>query len=232
MKVDNTLLSRLQLTGETGMGFYIFYTHQGPLAVNNDGSAIPFYNDIRYYCIENIVNGEPVPNIQGKPIPQNILNNNVYKSRVEAVSQLLVSSTFVNNIKYKMFLGTIGAFPLVAQQQLLVETIFFRCLTFFPNASNTYQDHRFVNGSLKGGTYLTSWIDIKHADTGFGAVGRYALPVPLPVNLVYGYKLPAGTMIDIGTVAPNFGQSGGGVEVRLVKNTNATQFKLPDLPQY
>jgi hypothetical protein len=55
-----------------------------------------------------------------------------------------------------------------------------------------------------------------------GAVGRYALPLPIPALHVVEYRLPAGTVIRAGTAAPSFGQAGGGVEVCLTAVTAAT----------
>ena len=39
-------------------------------------------------------------------------------------------------------------------------------------------------------------------------------------------------MIQVGTVAPNFGQAGGGVEVFLLDTTLATQISIRDIPDF
>jgi hypothetical protein len=90
----------------------------------------------------------------------------------------------------------------------------------------------FAGGNLTAGTYLTSRVDTLHADSGFGVVGRYALPIPLPTSHQVSYDLPAGTLIEVGTVSPNFGQSGGGVEIRLPKATPVVPGVPVTLPDY
>jgi len=75
-------------------------------------------------------------------------------------------------------------------------------------------------------------VDSRHADSGFGAVGRYALPIPLPASHVFQYELPQGTTIEVGTVGPNFGQSGGGVEIHLPNATSATRIGNIRIPDY
>jgi hypothetical protein len=49
--------------------------------------------------------------------------------------------------------------------------------------------------------------------TGTEAVARYALPNPQPASNVFTGKPDKDTVIQKGTVAPDFGQPGGGVEV-------------------
>jgi len=73
-------------------------------------------------------------------------------------------------------------------------------------------------------------------------VGRYALPIPVPASFVFEYELP-GTMVlqggasqptvlQVGTVQPNFGQAGGGVEVKTIAPLNAKQTLLKSLADY
>jgi hypothetical protein len=70
---------------------------------------------------------------------------------------------------------------------------------------------------VRPGTYFTSWNDARFAPIGAAAVGRYALPNPNPAIFVSQIKIPPllGSSISFlyGTVAPKFGQAGGGVEV-------------------
>src|SRR2546421_104541 len=51
------------------------------------------------------------------------------------------------------------------------------------------------------------------APSGFAAVGRYALPNVEPAMYVYEIEPRPETRIEFGTVAPAYGQAGGGVEV-------------------
>jgi len=69
-----------------------------------------------------------------------------------------------------------------------------------------------VTGDFLPGTYAAPASEVPFVQTGFVAVGRFALPVNLPASHHYEIVAPAGTHVDFGTVAPAFGQSGGGVE--------------------
>lgn len=70
-------------------------------------------------------------------------------------------------------------------------------------------------GDFAAGTYATTYNDLRMVPSGFSAVGRYALPNPLSAKYVYPIVTSATNKkpIHIGTVVPNFGQAGGGVEV-------------------
>ena len=70
------------------------------------------------------------------------------------------------------------------------------------------------DGSVLPGTYATTENDARMAPSGLAAVGRYALPNPVPAVHRFLLVPPQPVQIFCGTVAPNFGQAGGGVEVR------------------
>lgn len=201
----------------TGMNFHIIQTPSGFLAAYQDGAALPLYSDPVFYCVDDLLAGLSVPTLRATAPAFTIQQN--FPNRFSAVVALLAAAV------PPAYTGTTGAFPLIASHTLPVVTIFRRYLA-------TARDPRFVGGQLTAGTYLTSQLDAAHADSGFGAVGRYALPIPLPVNHVVQYELPAGTTIDVGTVAPNFGQSGGGVEIHLPNDTPARPVGTLILPDY
>ena len=69
-------------------------------------------------------------------------------------------------------------------------------------------------GVIPAGTYLTSHRDTHFAESGLGAVARYALPNPAPAIFRFAVGVPTGTVLMCGAASPNFGQSGGGVELR------------------
>ena len=69
-----------------------------------------------------------------------------------------------------------------------------------------------VTGSFLPRTYAAPESEVPFVPTGFVAVGRFALPNNLPASYRYEIEAPKGTSVDFGTVAPAFGQSGGGVE--------------------
>lgn len=184
---------------ETGMDFQFIETSSGFVATMNDGTSLPCYDDPTFYCLADLLAGIPIPTSYDL-VQHNILQ--VYSSRSTALAALraaAISSSYT---------GTSGAFPLIGSDTLGADTIFYRCLS-----SST--DHRFVAGKLAAGTYLTTSRDRTYANTGFATVGRFALPLPLPASHVAEYEIRKGTLINVGTVAPAFGQAGGGVEVQL-----------------
>lgn len=89
-------------------------------------------------------------------------------------------------------------------------------------------------GSFLPGTYAAPESEIPFVPTGFTAVGRFALPNNLPASHHYEIEASAGTSVDFGTVAPAFGQAGGGVEayfrnaVANVKIPPTPSSRLPD----
>ena len=88
---------------------------------------------------------------------------------------------------------------------------FFR-LTAFKNDRRILKD-----GSVVPGTYTTTSNDINEVPSGLAAVGRYALPSRLPAVYVFLIQPPPGTPVAYGTVIPNFGMAGGGVEAYFPK---------------
>jgi hypothetical protein len=190
----------------TGMSFYIMKNNDGFLAIDLDGVAFPFFNDPNHYCLDDLLQGIAVPTQRSNPTA---INTSVpYASRYAAIVALQRAQIS------RKYVGTSGAFPLIGSDTLAKKTVFRRYLS-------AKVDHRYRGGCLSAGTYLTSRIDSAHADTGFGAVGRYALPIPLPYSHVIEYELPKGTTVHVGTVSPNFGQAGGGVEICLPVKTSA-----------
>jgi hypothetical protein len=70
-----------------------------------------------------------------------------------------------------------------------------------------------ANGGLAAGTYATTASDAAFVVSGFGAVGRYALPALAPRCYKFRIVPPSGAPIKVGACQPSFGQAGGGVEV-------------------
>lgn len=69
-----------------------------------------------------------------------------------------------------------------------------------------------MTGNFLAGTYAAPESEVDFVPTGFTVVGRFALPNNLPASHHYVIEAPTGTSVDFGTVAPAFGQAGGGVE--------------------
>ncbi|MDA2933252.1 hypothetical protein MYX82_02800 [Acidobacteria bacterium AH-259-D05] len=202
---------------ETGMGFQILESDQGHIALFEDGTAIPFYDDEQHYCLTDVLEGQPVPSVRdsmgGVSSQRSLPNRQV---AIAALTGAGISPAYT---------GTAGAVPLVATYIISVDTAFYRYL-------RTSSDPRFVSGNLTAGTYLTTNLDQTYSNSGFAAVGRYALPIPLPASHVLQYELPSGTTIQVGTVLPMFGQSGGGVEIHLPTAQSAQRTGTSVVPDY
>ena len=94
---------------------------------------------------------------------------------------------------------------------------------------SAFKNDRRINsltGDFLPGTYATTESEVPFVPTGFVAVGRFALPNTLPASYRYTLLAPAGTYTLFGTVAPAFGQSGGGVEA-FFQNAVVNQFAPP-----
>ena len=112
---------------------------------------------------------------------------------------------------------------LVKHVTLTANRVFYRYSAFNP-------DRRVdpVTGDFLAGTYAAPESEVPFVPTGFLAVGRFALPNILPASHRYEITAPAGTAVDFGTVAPAFGQAGGGVEAYFPNAvTNAS---VPPIP--
>jgi hypothetical protein len=68
------------------------------------------------------------------------------------------------------------------------------------------------DGRLLPGAYTTTINDSRFVFCGLNAVARYALPNYWPAKYVFTIVPPHDIKIRIGTVKPNFSQSGGGIE--------------------
>lgn len=85
-----------------------------------------------------------------------------------------------------------------------------------------------VTGSFLPGTYAAPESEVPFVPTGFVAVGRFALPNNVPASYHFTIEAPTGTSVDFGTVAPAFGQAGGGVEAYFANGV--TNAQIPPTP--
>ena len=95
----------------------------------------------------------------------------------------------------------------------LVATSTAKANEIFWRVSSVNPDRRIRGGNLVPGTYVTGNGDFAHLTTGFGNVGRYALPTPFPAGHLFKCIAAGGEVLHAGTARPNFGQAGGGVEI-------------------
>ena len=89
--------------------------------------------------------------------------------------------------------------------------------------------HRFADRAV--GPHVVAAFCVALA--GFAVVGRLALPNTLPASHHFEINAATGTDVDFGTVAPAFGQAGGGVEAffsKGAKNASGPPAVHPDLP--
>jgi len=123
-----------------------------------------------------------------------------------------------------------NASPLVTQSTL-VKTVTLAQNRVFHRFSAFNPDRRVdpATGSFRPGTYAVPESEIPFLPTGFAVVGRLALPNRRPASHHYEIEARAGTTVRFGTVAPAFGQAGGGVEA-LFANAVANQKSPPTPP--
>lgn len=68
-------------------------------------------------------------------------------------------------------------------------------------------------------TYAAPASEVPFAPTGFAAVARFALPNLMPACYRYELQPVVDTPIECGAAVPLYGQTGGGVEVKLTRPT-------------
>jgi len=166
---------------------------------------------------------------------------------IEALKSGVVETIFAapGPHSFKLLSSRIAAMPAAAGSAAGVSTALPSSLVKHVSLAANRMFHRFsafnpdrrvdpVTGSFLSGTYAAPESEVPFVPTGFVAVGRFALPVNLPASYHYEIEAPAGTSVDFGTVAPAFGQAGGGVEAyfaNAVVNANvppALHKPLPD----
>jgi hypothetical protein len=73
-----------------------------------------------------------------------------------------------------------------------------------------------ATGKITPGTFTAPASEVSFVASGFGAVGRFALPNLSPANWRWELRPPAGTSFRCGASVPLYGQAGGGVEVEFL----------------
>jgi hypothetical protein len=125
--------------------------------------------------------------------------------------------------------GTIKATTPPPGTTLTVKTITNGVDGFIRFSYTSNDTHIQATGTVAAKTYATTYRDGVIITSGLSAVGRYALPVPLPAIYLFLLTPPAGTPVHFGATVPLFGQAGGGVEVYFPNGfTNITRpFTVP-----
>jgi hypothetical protein len=205
--------SRAQLSkiSETGMGYYIVSgilegeSTSRVYIIGGDFFVVPV-EDSKYFSIGELLEKGKLPTN-----PDEVLSIKLPKAEEPQLATTKVAFP-------PGYAPAFGSIPLLGTTTLKFPTNLYR---FIGSAS----DPRFDGTNLRSGTFLTTDNDHNYANTGFAAVGRYALPLPVPASQVFIYQLQQGTTLSVGTVLPNYGQAGGGVEVQLQAPTPATLIK-------
>lgn len=198
LKFNTESIESLHEMGEFGMDFWIVVASWDSnreqsvvVAVRGDGHAMPEGVVEDFYSLDNM--------LAGQSLPQDIQT---------------IMATFSVTLP-PGYLMARGAHKLLGSTTLAHDTRFSR-YTSSPIDGSFDIPSRQINQD----TYLTSINDQQFVNSGFGAVGRYALPLPIPASYQHDYTLPAGTKLLVGTVAPYFGQAGGGVEVKTISRVS------------
>jgi hypothetical protein len=203
--------SRPQLAklSEAGMGYFHASARLpngsiiGDVVVAGDHYVVPIEPYLNYFTLADLIKGEPFPGAK----PPAVLESITVTLKVPP-ARAIVSLP-------PGWVPAAGPVALLGSIVLSTKTRFYRY-------TGTSVDHRFRGGHLAADTYLTTEADRTYANTGFAAVGRYALPIPSPASYVHAYDIAAGTSLLVGTVLPNFGQAGGGVEVKTISAGTGT----------
>jgi hypothetical protein len=227
--MDQNAIQDLINLPETGMGFQIvearIWGATKPLLVFNASEAI----DISQLGLEMgqepdavLKNGLRIINAMQTGIVQTMImapgptGFNLLNSRIPLVAAAAAAAK-----------GPVAALP-----SSLVKTVTLTANRVFHRFS-AYNPDRRVNpttGNFVAGTYAAPASEVPYVPTGFVAVGRFALPLNLPASHHYEVEAPVGTLVHFGTVAPAFGQAGGGVEAFFPNAvTNAADPPVPPL---
>lgn len=195
---------------ETAMGFQIlkgdFFTFEGnTFIVFGSKLVLPFLSQIDLAQELNRLSDvswqtalERTQEISFSTPPQEV----EAQLNIRLVSSLLDHSISTTKLADRVY----SRQQVVGREEISEPRLYFR-FSAFPNDKRVKPD-----GSWTPGTYATTYNDVRMVPSGYAAVGRYALPNPRSAMYVFPLLTDA-SPVRIGTVTPNFGQAGGGVEV-------------------
>ncbi len=214
--IDDASASSLLLLPESGMGFQLL-----ELAFDRDSTPTPYFVlnasiALRAKDSDDLVTS--FKSLQGrigsgnqghswhsivKTFSRRLRINSGGKSSISLLASRLLPELSESPRWSKM----VGEQSLIAIPSTANPTIYYRYSAFIGDLRIDS-----TTGGFLPGTYATTFADSALVPSGFAAVGRYALPSPLPASFVYPL-LTTEVPTQVGTVVPNFGQAGGGVEV-------------------
>jgi hypothetical protein len=150
------------------------------------------------------------------------LANATYLWEFENFNNLPLFLSIENLLQIPSYLGSIDHISIMTNSRYSVSpTATLPPYTYYSKPGDVFirlsafnNDKRILSdGSVLAGTYGTTLTDMTVTPSGLAAVGRYALPNRLSAFYRYRIIPPVGTPILFGTVTPNYGLCGGGVEV-------------------
>jgi hypothetical protein len=208
---------------ETGMGFQLVEA----LALG----------ETKRFLVLNAEHAMDLAEIKLEPSddPLAILSNGIrimeliHKGRLESLVSAPAPHSF-RLLGSRISAPTAGTGVQIATPSSLVKRVTLIASRAFHRFSAFHPDRRVnpATGSFLPGTYAAPQSEVPFVPTGFTAVGRFALPNTLPASHHYEIDAPVGTVVDFGTVAPAFGQAGGGVEAYF--QNGVTNAKVPPTP--
>ncbi len=225
---------------ESGMDYYCI---KGVIVINeissvkklfivrSNGFIFPENGEDEYYGINNSSKALPSNEIESDEIEIDVLNilfdeieiDSLNNLNLKHLNKLPITLNYISTVNLPSgYVPTTGAHNLLGSITLKSATQFFRYTSSQKDLRFTSSQSPIGNipntGELSAGTYMTTQKDDAFVNTGFGAVGRFALPMPIPASYRHDYtvlpQINSPIKLDVGTVAPAFGQSGGGIEVK------------------
>lgn len=217
-KIRENTQSRLLKEPETGMGFQVIKYRDSALVIFNASIAIPL-NELREQPLSeddyNLVSGHPDSGFEQNSDSLNIEDD-----------ILILNLLLRTGMDTDTFGLSISESAIIPPESIISSRIPHAYYRYSPYHIDKRVDS--ISGDFFPGTFATTQSDMHFVPSGFAAVGRYALPNPASAKYIF----PIVTFDKpnlIGTVAPNFGQSGGGVEVLFnkgAKNNVGKSFQI------
>jgi hypothetical protein len=234
LNLDESSIESLRKLPESGMGFQLVdiavWGNKKPFLVFNskraidlsqislesgDDPAVILRNGMK---IVDLLRDDTVETMFMAPQPTSFVLLNARIPVAQALRAVMASAAV------KVALPS----SLVKHVSLSADRVFHRFSAFSPDLRVDP-----VTGNFLPGTYACPESELPFVPTGFAAVGRFALPNNLPASYHYEITAPKGTAVDFGTVAPAFGQAGGGVEAYFASgavNAKSPPTAHPSLP--
>ena len=220
-RIDEKLSARLAAAAESGMGYQLVRLEEQRQRSQEEVAHFVVFN--AEWAIATSPDWRPINERDVWPFGEDVRYGRWAQVCVTEFSwNRQVQTGKAESFPYdfdELKVQTHGSYPAVSGDE-----VFYRYSAFSDD-----RRLRSVEGVIPAGTYLTSHGDTRFAESGLGAVARYALPNPAPAIFRFAIGVPAGTKLMCGTASPNFGQSGGGVELRTDREVRRARVYGPEV---